>query len=94
MAKFKITATAKTVYQLDTLKAFKMTVIKNIDGSFSAEKNFDNRGDALAHLINCAELQYGYFEDPREDHIRPHIEEIEKYGSLTIGDLTATIEKI
>jgi hypothetical protein len=50
----KLTATAKTVYQLDDLQALQLGTgfKKNLDGSYTSEKNFDTKMELNEFLKN------------------------------------------
>lgn len=87
---FTITATAPTVYQLNSLRSFKMKVTENANGSFTASQDFETERDAKDYLIKLAEDFY--FEDGKEITSN-HIENIKKYGSLRLDAVSASIEE-
>ena len=86
----QISATAPTVYQLGSLRAFKMPVGNHLSGEFTARKEFDTEQEAKNYLKELAENYY--FEDGEEVAAR-HIEGIESHGALTIDAVTAYIEE-
>ena len=85
----KITATAPTVYQFQSLIAFGMGYNKNADGSFTASREFETVEEASDYLRDRAEI---YFEYERE--LENAIDDIIKFGCLTLGSVTAQIEQI
>lgn len=87
---FKITATAPTVYQYNSLSHFGMNIKKNGNGSFTSEQVFDSEEEAKAYLVERAERYYDEFEGQVDEHL----EDIEKYGQLTIDAVTAHIEEV
>lgn len=87
---FKITATAPTSYQYNSLNRFGMSIKKNCNGSFSCEQVFDTEEEAKAYLVTRAERYYNEFEGQVDDHLQ----DIEKYGMLTIDAVTARIDDV
>ncbi len=86
----KITATAPTVYQKRSLSFFNLNEVNNGNGSFTGTMNFASEEDAKDYLISRAEMYY----DEYEGQVEEHIQDIEKYGVLTIDAVTARIEEI
>ena len=86
----RITATAPTVYQIQSLSKFLLDVKKYMDGSFVGTKDFYSEADAKVYLIERAENYYDEFEG----QVNEHLEDIEKYGQLRIDAVTAHIEEI
>ncbi|MFZ1786721.1 MAG: hypothetical protein WAT92_00355 [Saprospiraceae bacterium] len=86
----RITATAPTAYQYQSLCKFNLNNNKNGNGSFTGTMDFYSEQDAKDYLINRAEMYY----DEYEGQVDEHIEDIEKYGVLTIDAATARIEEI
>ena len=66
-----------------------MNIKKNGNGSFTSEQIFDSEEEAKAYLVERAELYYEESEEQPEEHL----EDIEKYGQLTIDAVTAHIEE-
>lgn len=87
---FKITATAPTAYQYNSLSRFGMNIKKRGNGSFTSEQVFDSEEEAKAYLVERAERYY----DEYEGQVDEHLEDIEKYGQLTIDAVTAHIEEV
>lgn len=90
MTQFKVSATAPTVYQIQSLRHFGMDVKKHGNGSFSSEQVFDTEEEAKAYLVERAEKYYDEFEGQVDEHL----EGIEKYGMLTIDAVTARIDEV
>jgi hypothetical protein len=87
--KFKVTAKAPTAHQFRSLGQFFLNITEGC-GSFSGEKIFSTKKDAERHLIECAERYY----DEYEGQVHEHIDEIKKYGTLTIDAVSAGIEEV
>ena len=88
--KFKISATAPTAYQYNSLSRFGMKIKKNGNGSFSSEQLFDSEEEAKDYLVERAERYYGEYEGQVDEHLQ----EIKKYGMLTIDAVTARIDEV
>lgn len=86
----KITATAPTVYQKRSLSFFNLNEKANGNGSFTGTMDFNSEEAAKDYLISRAEMYY----DEYEGQVDEHIEDIKKYGVLTIDAVTARIEEI
>jgi hypothetical protein len=91
---FKITATAPTSYQLQSLRAFGIGADKNGNGSFTGSMNFDNEGEAKDYLKKRASLYNESDPEGTEQRLAEMHDSIEKYGSLTLDAVTANIEGI
>ena len=89
----KITATAPTGYQLQSLRAFGMGVQKNASGSFSACQEFCGKEEAETYLRNRARAYND--EDPcgNDQRLEDMFNDIE-HGVLTLDAVTAYIEEI
>lgn len=85
---FKITATAPTTYQHNSLRAFGMDIKKHGNGSYSASMEFDTEEEAKAYLTKRADM---YFESESElDSAYADIE----HGCLTLDAVTARVEEV
>ena len=82
-----IKATAPSSYQVTELNYFHLPHIKSPLSGTHAEAEFKDQQSAKDHLKKVAE---GYFED--EDKLSEAINQIDKYGYLTLDRVTATIE--
>jgi hypothetical protein len=89
MTNFKITATAPTTYQLQSLRLFGLNVKSYANGSHVAEEFFNTEEEAKAFLIKRAEM---YFES--ENELNEAISYIEVYGSLRLDAVCGSIEEI
>lgn len=89
MTQFRITATAPTTYQYQSLRHFGIPIKQHIGGSFSSEQYFDTEKDAKDYLISRAEM---YFESEKE--LNDAIENINKYKSLSLDAVTAHIVEV
>jgi len=83
---YKITATAPTSYQFNSLLAFGIGYRKNLNGSLTAEQEFETEEEAKEYLKDRADM---YFETEYE--LNEALDQIEKYGCLTIDAVTAEI---
>ena len=91
---FRITATAPTAYQLQSLRHFGIEVVKNGNGSYSATKEFDSEDEAKAYLVERAEMYFDGNSDNDEANLSKAIESIANHGSLTLDAATASIEEV
>lgn len=89
MNNFKITATAPTSYQLQSLRLFGLNVKSYANGSHVGEDTFITEDEAKAFLIKRAEM---YFESEHE--LNEAIYNIEKYGLLRLDAVCASIEEV
>jgi hypothetical protein len=90
---YTITATAPTVYQLNSLTAFGMGYKKNGNGSFSASQQFDTEDMAKEYLKNRAAM---YNDDDPEgtyERLMEMFDSIDRFGSLTLDAVSAHIEE-
>lgn len=87
---YKITATAPTIYQHQSLSKFNLNVKSNGNGSYTGNMIFETEQEAKDYLINRAEMYYDDYEGQAEEHIA----DIQKHGSLTIDAVTAKIEEV
>ena len=88
-----ITATAPTAYQSKSLSAFGMNVKNHPDGSFTSEMEFDDEAQAKLFLKLRANAWYNS-HDTTENELSEMVEQIEKYNSLTLDAVTASIDVI
>lgn len=88
-----ITATAPTVHQIDSLRAFGMEVKKHLDGSFSAEMQCEDLQEAKDHLRQCANKYFFQASDRSDEKLAEMYADIER-GRLTIDAATAYIEEV
>jgi hypothetical protein len=89
MTNFKITATAPTTYQLQSLRLFGLNVKSYANGSHFGEEFFNTEEEAKAFLIKRAEM---YFES--ENELNEAISDIENYGSLRLDAVCGNIEEV
>jgi hypothetical protein len=91
--KIRITATAPTAYQLQSLRHFGMEVTKNGNGS-TAHQDFDTEEEAKKYLLTRAEMYFDGNSDNDEQDLIEAFDSIEKHGVLTLDAATAGIEEI
>ena len=91
---FRITATAPTAYQLQSLRHFGIEVKQHGTGSYSATQDFDSEDEAKAYLTERAEMYFDGNSDNDESNLAKALESIEKHGSLTLDAATASIEEV
>jgi len=89
---YTIIATAPTVYQLSSLKAFGMGANKHGNGSFSASQEFDSEDEAKQYLRKRAEMYNSNDPYGTEERLADMYRDIE-YGVLTLDAATAHIEE-
>lgn len=91
---YSINATAPTVYQLNSLRAFGMGFEKNPNGSFYASKEFETKDEAKEYLKSRA-LMYND-EDPcgSEDRLAEMYDSIDNFGNLTLDAASAQINEV
>lgn len=85
--KAKIIIQVPTTYQLQSIMCFGIPVKHNLDGSHSAEMEFNTKGQAKAYLLKIAEKYQGLDEFHKLSDMRRDI----KHGVLTIDAATAYI---
>lgn len=90
---YKITATAPTSYQYNSLSQFGMIIKKNCNGSFSSEQVFNSEEEAKEYLTKRADKYND--EDPcgSQERLADMYADIE-HGSLTLDAVTAHFEEI
>lgn len=88
-----ITATAPTAYQAKSLSAFGMNVKNHLNGSLTSEMEFDDEASAKAYLKSRAQL-WSQSHDTTDDEFTEMLEQVEKYSSLTLDAVTASIDVI
>jgi|APGre2960657404_1045060.scaffolds.fasta_scaffold290827_2 hypothetical protein len=86
--KIAITAIVPTVYQLNSIRALRLPVNRNLDGSYSINVPFNTKKEAQKHLRDVA-MRYA----DNIGELRRMISEIKK-GYLTIDAVTANIKRI
>lgn len=86
--KTRITATAPTVYQLGSLRAFNLENQKSAGGAYIGWSDFDTKKEAISYLMARAE---SYYEDRKQ--LREAIRDV-KRGVLTLDAVTAYCEPI
>ena len=91
---FKITATAPTTFQLQSLRAFGIGADKNGNGSFSGEKEFETVDEAKEFLKNRASMYNDGDPEGTEEHLADMCDSIDRYGSLTLDAVSAHIEEV
>ena len=89
---YRIIATAPTVYQLSSIRAFGLPVVKQPNGSFIAEMGFASKDEAIDYLKERA-WEYNNQDGAGEAALNEMYEEIEN-GALSLDAVTATIEAI
>ena len=90
----RITATAPTAYQLQSLRHFGMEVKKNGNGSYTAHQDFDTEKEAKEYLEQRAQMYFDGNSDNDEQDLIEAIDSIEKHGVLTLDAATARIDEI
>ena len=88
-----ITATAPTAYQVKSLSAFGMNVKNHLNGSLTSEMEFDDETSAKEYLKSRAQL-WSQSHDTTDDELKEMLEQVEKYSSLTLDAVTASIDVI
>jgi len=92
--KIRISATAPTAYQLQSLRHFGMEVKKNGNGSYTAHQDFDTEDEAKEYLKSRAEMYFDGNSDNDEQDLIEAFDSIEKHGVLTLDAATARIDEI
>lgn len=90
----RISATAPTTYQLQSLRQFGMEVKHHGNGSHTATQDFDTEKEAKEYLIERAEIYFDGNSDNDEKDLIEALESIEKHGVLTLDAVTASIEEV
>ena len=91
---FRITATAPTVYQLQSLRNFGMEVAQHGNGSYSASQDFDSEDEAKAYLVERAEIYFDGNSDNDEANLAKALESIANHGLLRLDAASASIEEV
>ena len=92
--KIRISATAPTTYQLQSLRHFGMEVKKNGNGSYTAHQDFDTEDEAKEYLKSRAQMYFDGNSDNDEANLIEAFDSIENYGVLTLDAVTGRIEEI
>lgn len=90
----RISATAPTAYQLQSLRQFGMEVKKHGNGSYTATQDFDTEDEAKNYLKEKAERYFDGNSDNDEVDLIEALDSIEKHGVLTLDAVTAGIEEV
>ncbi len=88
-----ITATAPTVYQLNSLAAFNLGHKKNGNGSFTGIQTFENEEAAKEYLKSRADLYNEQDPEGSPEKIQNMYNDIQR-GSLRLDAVTAHIEDL
>jgi hypothetical protein len=91
--KFKVTATAPTTYQFNSVKRFGYNVKSLGNGSHRFEQEFETEQEAKEYLIERANM-YWENSDMSEQELKEMLSDIEKYGMLTLDAVTGRVEEI
>jgi hypothetical protein len=86
---YKVIATAPTTYQLNSVRQFGSPITSHRDGSHVFSQSFETEEEAKEYLKRRAHLYY----NDTEEELNEAMESIEKYGSLSIDAVTASIEE-
>ena len=90
----RITATAPTSYQLQSLQHFGMEIKKHLHGSYFSTQDFDTEKEAKEYLKTRAELYFDGNSDNDEVNLIDELDSIEKHGVLTLDAVTADMEEV
>ena len=90
----RITATAPTSYQLQSLRHFGMEIKKHLHGSYYSTQDFDTEKEAKEYLKTRAEMYFDGNSDNDEVNIIDALDSIEKRGVLTLDAVTADMEEV
>ena len=90
----RITATAPTSYQLQSLRHFGMEIKKHLHGSYFSTQDFDTEKEAKEYLKTRAELYFDGNSDNDEVNLIDALDSIEKRGVLTLDAVTADMEEV
>ena len=90
----RITATAPTSYQLQSLRHFGMEIKKHLHGSYFSTQDFDTEKEAKEYLKTRAELYFDGNSDNDEVNLIDALDSIEKHGVLTLDAVTADMEEV
>jgi hypothetical protein len=90
----RITATAPTAYQLQSLRHFGMEIKKHLHGSYFSTQDFDTELEAKEYLKTRAEMYFDGCYDNDEVNLIEALDSIEKHGVLTLDAVTAGTEEV
>ena len=90
----RITATAPTSYQLQSLRHFGMEIKKHLNGSYFSTQDFDTEKEAKEYLKTRAEMYFDGNSDNDEVNLIDALDSIEKRGVLTLDAVTADMEEV
>lgn len=90
----RITATAPTSYQLQSLRHFGMEIKKHLHGSYFSTQDFDTEKEAKEYLKTRAELYFDGNSDNDEVNLIDALDSIEKHSVLTLDAATAGMEEV
>ena len=90
----RITATAPTSYQLQSLRHFGMEIKKHLHGSYYSTQDFDTEKEAKEYLKTRAEMYFDGNSDNDEVNLIDALDSIEKRGVLTLDAVTSGMEEV
>lgn len=90
----RISATAPTAYQLQSLRHFGMEVKNHGNGRYTATQDFNTEEEAKDYLKEKAERYFDGNSDNDEVDLIEALDSIEKHGVLTLDAVTAGIEEV
>ena len=90
----RITATAPTAYQLQSLRHFGMEIKKHPHGSYFSTQDFDTEKEAKEYLKTRAEMYFDGNSDNDEVNLIEALDSIEKHGVLTLDAVTSGMEEV
>ena len=90
----RITATAPTSYQLQSLRHFGMEIKKHLHGSYYSTQDFDTEKEAKEYLKTRAEMYFDGNSDNDEVNLIDELDSIEKRGVLTLDAVTSCMEEV
>jgi hypothetical protein len=90
----RISATAPTAYQLQSLHNFGMVVKEHGNGRYTATQDFNTEEEAKDYLTERAVRYFDGNSDNDEANLIEAIDRIEKHGSLRLDAVTASIEEV
>jgi accessory colonization factor AcfC len=91
--KFKVTATAPTTYQLNSVRAFGYNIKSLSNGSHIFEQEFQTEQEAKEYLTQRAHI-YWENSNASEEELREMLSDVEKYRMLTLDAVTGRVEEI
>lgn len=92
--KIRISATAPTAYQFQSLRHFGMEVKRHGNGSYTAHQDFDTEDEAKKYLLSRAEMYFDGNSDNDEQNLIEAFDSIENHGVLTLDAVTGRIDEI